>query len=105
LVPGFLLQPLIENAIKYALAPSADPVTIRVEAARNGEQLAICVEDDGAGQQGDAKAGTGLGIANVRRRLQTLYGEHGSLETLKRDRGYIAISRLPLELQDEQAAA
>lgn len=105
LIPSFLLQPLIENAIKYALAPSATPVTIKVEASSDGNSLAITVEDDGKGQEKDARPGTGVGIANIRQRLQTLYGAAGSLETLKRDRGFLAIARLPLQrCKDEMAA-
>ena len=105
LVPGFLLQPLIENAIKYALAPSAEPVTIKVEASRDGDTLVIAVEDDGAGLEQDARPGTGLGIANVRQRLDTHYGAKGTLETRTRDRGFLAIARLPLERSDEGVAA
>jgi LytS/YehU family sensor histidine kinase len=105
LVPGFLLQPLIENAIKYALAPSAAPVTIRVEAATDGDTLVISVEDDGMGLEKDARPGTGVGIANVRQRLETLYGAAGSLETLKRERGFLAIARLPLQRRSGERAA
>ena len=105
LVPGFLLQPLIENAIKYALAPSAVPVTIRVEASSDDDMLLVSVEDDGAGQEKDARPGTGVGIANVRQRLETLYGSRGSLETLKRERGFLAIARLPLERRSDELAA
>jgi len=96
LVPRFLLQPLIENAIKYALAPSATPVKISVEASADGDTLMVAVEDDGMGLEKDARPGTGAGIANVRQRLETLYGAAGSLDTPKRDRGFLAIVRLPL---------
>jgi signal transduction histidine kinase len=97
LIPSFLLQPLIENAIKYALAPSAVPVTIRVEASTDSDALVVTVEDDGADQHATAKLGMGLGIANARQRLETLYGTRGSLDTVKRERGFLAIARLPLE--------
>jgi signal transduction histidine kinase len=95
LVPNFLLQPLVENAIKYALAPSATPVTIRVEAAMQGDVLVISVEDDGTADEKHARPGTGVGIANIRRRLETLYGAAGGLETIKRERGFVATARLP----------
>lgn len=104
LVPSFLLQPLIENAIKYALAPSAVPVTIRVEASSEGDTLIVAVEDDGVGRDKDLKPGTGVGIANVRQRLETLYGAKGTLETHKRARGFVAVARLPLERHSELAA-
>ncbi|WP_447724067.1 sensor histidine kinase [Sphingomonas koreensis] len=95
LVPNFLLQPLVENGVKYAVAPSATPVAIRVEATADADTLVVTVEDDGAGY--DVKPGTGVGIANIRQRLATLYGARGSIETVKRERGYLAIVRLPLE--------
>ncbi|MGR4893261.1 sensor histidine kinase [Sphingopyxis sp. LARHCG72] len=104
LVPSFLLQPLVENAIKYALAPSTSPVTIKVEASRDNDVLLIAVEDDGVSQETDARPGTGVGLANVRQRLETLYGAAGSLETLKRERGFLAIARLPLAQRSEVAA-
>lgn len=104
LVPSFLLQPLIENAIKYALAPSAVPVTIRVEASNDGDTLIVAVEDDGVGQEKHRTPGTGVGIANVRQRLETLYGAKGSLETRKRERGFVAVARLPLDRRVDAVA-
>lgn len=50
-----------------------------------------------------AVPGTGVGIANVRQRLETLYGAKGSLETLRRERGFLAVARLPLERRSEFA--
>ena len=97
LVPSFVLQPLVENSIKYAVATSAEPVAIRVEAVQDGDLLVIAIEDDGAGDLGAVQPGTGVGIANIRQRLATLYGARGSLETVKRERGFLAIVRLPLE--------
>jgi len=94
LVPGFVLQPLVENAITHALAPSAAPVTIRVEASSDGGMLSVAVEDDGMGAEHDARSGAGF--VNVRRRLESLYGAAGSLETGARERGFGATVRLPL---------
>jgi sensor histidine kinase YesM len=96
LVPSFLLQPLVENAIKYALAPSATPVTIRIEAASDARTLIITVEDEGAEPGAAPKTGTGLGLANVRSRLTTLFGAKGTLETVQRESGFLVIARLPL---------
>ncbi len=98
LVPSFVLQPLIENAIKYAVAPTRRQVTIRVEVARDETDLVIVVEDDGDPEKAMAVArGTGLGLANVRQRLEVLHGARGSLETLRRERGFLAVVRLPLQ--------
>lgn len=104
LVPGFLLQPLVENAIKYALAPSADPVTIAVTATALGETLALTVEDDGRVAGIESKPGTGLGIANIRQRLATVYGAAGSIETRRHDSGFVATICLPLQRRAGVAA-
>ena len=97
MVPSFALQPLVENAIKYAVAPSAETVTIRIEAAADGEDLVLMVEDDGHAEPGAVKSGTGLGIANIRQRLATLYEGRASIETVRRESGFIAIMRMPLQ--------
>jgi hypothetical protein len=97
LVPGFLLQPLVENAVKYGVAPSKEPVLIRIRAVTEGADLVIRVEDDGVFASAQAKAGsTGVGLHNVRRRLETLYGAAASLEAGPREKGYAATIRLPL---------
>jgi hypothetical protein len=97
--PSFLLQPLVENAIKYAVAPSPDPVTVRVSAASDGENLVISIEDDGARASAPPSGGgAGVGLENVRRRLKALYGDRGALEAFALPgRGWRSVVRLPLE--------
>lgn len=97
-VPSFLLQPLAENAVKYGVSPSPEPVLIRIDAARQGSQLVIRVEDDGrfSDTPGD-RSGTGVGLANVRRRLDALYGDRAAIEAKPLERGYAVMIRLPLE--------
>lgn len=98
-VPSFLLQPLVENAIKYGVAPSRDPVNIRVTGRRDGNDLVITVEDDGRGAANAVKpcAGTGVGLQNVRRRLAALYGDLAHISAAPRDRGFAATIHLPVE--------
>lgn len=99
LVPSFILQPLVENAIKHAVAHTSRTVTIRLEAARDGEDLVILVEDDGDGKAAGAP-GTGVGLHNIRQRLEALYGPRGALQTTPREQGYLALVRLPLQPAD-----
>jgi signal transduction histidine kinase len=82
-VPAFALQTLVENSVKYAIAPRAAGGEIRVVAARDGRQLRLAVEDDGPGF-GRPPAADGPGVAaplpaghgldTLRARLATLYG-------------------------------
>jgi signal transduction histidine kinase len=76
-IPSLLLQPLVENAIKHGVADRAAGGTVAIRADVDGERLRLEVADDGPGaSQDDA---TGIGLANLRRRLETLYGEAASL--------------------------
>ncbi|MFD1612885.1 sensor histidine kinase [Sphingomonas tabacisoli] len=98
-IPSFLLQPLVENAIKYGVAPSRDPVNIRVTGRREGAELVVTVEDDGRGASNAVKTtSTGVGLENIRRRLNALYGDAGTIAAGPRNPGYAAIIRLPLNV-------
>jgi len=80
-VPTLLLQPLVENAIRYGVVPNGGVAEVEIAATREGDRLHLQVRDNGPGVNGDkrvdgngAEAGSGLGIANTRARLQELYG-------------------------------
>ena len=96
LVPGFLVQPLVENAIKHGVAPSREPVTIRIEAEIVDGQLCISIEND-ALPEGEklVVGGTGVGLMNVRRRLQAVFGEAASLTTERTGKTYVATICIP----------
>jgi sensor histidine kinase YesM len=97
-IPSFLLQPLVENAIKYGVGPSSKPVTISVSAQISGADLILRVSDDGAADSDQAKpAGTGVGLENVRRRLDAVYGEQASLTVTTLDPGFAVTIHLPLK--------
>ena len=76
-LPSLLLQPLVENAIKYAVTPQEEGAEIAVAARLNGERVQITVSDTGPGLN-DATVrpsySTGVGIANIRDRLAQAYG-------------------------------
>ncbi len=105
LVPPLLLQPLVENAVKHGLSPSADGGTVSVEAHVEGERLVVLVRDDGAGPNGAGRtAGTGTGLTNVRERLASLYGDRQRLVTGAADGGGTDV-RIELPFLPESARA
>lgn len=85
LVPSMLLQPLIENAIKHAIARSEEGGCIRIAACKKGDKLIIQVEDDGPGIEdinalnGNQNGPGGVGLKNIRNRLKEVYGSAHSL--------------------------
>jgi signal transduction histidine kinase len=77
LVPSLILQPLIENAIKYAISPSEDGGTLRISARVQQATLVLRLSDTGPGLgNGDnGQKSSGVGLKNTRERLQQLYGD------------------------------
>lgn len=96
-VPSLILQPLVENAVKYAVAPSRDPVTIRIVAETVGGCLRIRVTDDGKAA-GAAPPSLGLGLENVRRRLDLATEGRAEFACGPVDpAGFAVVMTLPLE--------
>ena len=77
MLPPLLLQPLVENAIRHGVEPAVEGGTIRVDVRKPSDALELTVTDTGVGMSTDAPEGVGL--ANVRARLTSLYGSHGRL--------------------------
>ena len=100
LVPSLILQPIVENAVKYGVAAAPPNATITIEAAAIGKQLILTVIDSGKGNVAQ-NSGSGIGLANVRQRLALLYGDRDSRLTAGRDPdGRFRVElRLPLELR------
>ena len=97
LVPRFLLQPLVENALQHGIARSAAASRIDITAARQHDALVLTIADDGPGMDTHrAFPHEGIGLGNTRNRLAQLYGTAHSLQTESGPRGgFIVTVRVP----------
>jgi signal transduction histidine kinase len=104
--PPLMLISLVENAVKHGLEPKPEGGTVTITAARQGEQLRVSVADDGVGFGDGATAGSGIGLANVRLRLQQMYGDAARLELSARPAaGFSASIVLPAQTPPSGASA
>jgi len=102
LLPSLLLQPLVENAVKYAVATQVKGGSLHISAKREGDDLVLDISDDGPGCDelavGRPPTGSGVGLRNTHDRLQVLYGDRGTVEIRRRDGGGTCVRlRLPFE--------
>lgn len=106
LVPCFLLQPLVENAVRHGIAKSSAAGKVTLRSRRIGSTLEFQIADDGPGlaAQGDAP-GNGVGLSNTRARLQQLYGRQQCLELESPESGgTVATIRIPYRDEAETLA-
>src|SRR4051794_23976034 len=99
-LPSLLLQPLIENAIKYAVTPAENGADIWISAKPEGQAVRLEVADNGNGEGSEfaASQSTGVGLANIRDRLSQAYGGAHRFETKKNERGgFSVIIEIPYE--------
>ncbi|MFU7527023.1 sensor histidine kinase [Qipengyuania sp. ASV99] len=115
-LPSMLLQPLIENAVKYAVSPQEEGARISLSARVVGQRLRIAVEDtgpgadeplqrsmleydsDGAARPATSATSTGVGLANIRNRLMQGYGENHLFETSSQPGGgFTVLIEIPYE--------
>jgi sensor histidine kinase YesM len=85
--PQMMIQSLVENAIKHGLEPKAEGGKLTVKAEVRHGKLAVTVADTGLGFGRAATAGTGVGLANIRERLQLLYGPKAGLTIAENNGG------------------
>lgn len=83
-IPALIIQPLIENAVKFGVSGTDQPLNIIISAQIEGDRLRISVANDGRvkipdGQTHDRNVGTGTGLSNIHNRLRALYGQNASL--------------------------
>jgi two-component system, LytTR family, sensor kinase len=96
-VPALILQPLVENAIKYGVSRSGQPVTIQIKAHSIDGNMVISVIDDGEIMTSQEGGGNGIGLANVRDRLEARYRSSANLQTHAVAKGgFIATLTMPL---------
>ena len=96
-IPSLTLQPLVENAIKHAVAPRAQGGAIELAAALHDDALVLEVRDDGPGaNKHDVDAAVGMGLRAVRQRLETRYGKDAafSITTAPRE-GFVVRASIP----------
>jgi sensor histidine kinase YesM len=97
-VPNFILQPLVENAVKHGVAATRGPATLTIAAARDAGMLVLSVTNTrpAEAEAGEARPGTGIGLANIRQRLEIRYDDAASLETGPVENGWRSEIRLPV---------
>jgi hypothetical protein len=107
LMPSLLLQPLIENAVKYAVAPREEGGRIAIAGRVYGGMLHLSVTDDGPGMIDASRLrnGLGVGIRNTRERLEVLYGDKSQVEVLNADPGLRVSLLFPAERAADSKAA
>lgn len=106
LVPGLILQPIIENSMKYAIATSEDGGTVSVKARILDDQLLLEVADSGPGiSDKEFIPGRGVGLRNTLDRLETFYGEKYTFETFDRAPSGLSIQiRIPFQVESSLPA-
>ncbi|RRQ51652.1 sensor histidine kinase [Sphingorhabdus wooponensis] len=96
-VPALILQPLVENAIKYGVSRTTRPVELSISAKAEGNVLILSVRDDGEAVDADDVGGNGIGLANVRDRLEARYKSAARLDAQAiAGGGFVAMLTLPL---------
>jgi len=103
-LPSLLLQPLVENAIKYAVTPQEEGADIRVRVHLAGERVRIGVSDTGPGLRGGVippSHSTSVGLANIRERLVQAYGPNQRFEAGSAPGGGFSVEiEIPFQLED-----
>lgn len=104
MVPTLVLQPLVENAVRHAIAPKEEGGTLKIIGQRAGGHLSLRVQDDGFGFSGDEDKllNRGIGLSNTRARLLEQYGEEHQFELQRLDGGGLSVNlTIPFIRQQE----
>ena len=104
-VPNLILQPLVENAIRHGIAVHPGPGTIQICASRDNGCLRLAVVDSGPGLPAEPQALKGIGLANTRARLETLYGTNQRLDLANNPGGGLHVGiTIPYQVATPAAA-
>jgi two-component system, LytTR family, sensor kinase len=106
IVPNLILQPLVENSIRHGIGAKSAVLSVAIRASIGGGQLKLEVEDNGRGLLNGETHGTGIGLSNIRERLEHLY--HGSQRFVLSEApagGTLAIIVIPLQLAEPESEA
>ncbi|MFN8843550.1 MAG: sensor histidine kinase [Chryseotalea sp.] len=101
LIPPMILQPLVENSVKYGIAPKDEGGTIMLTVKRLQDVIYFEVQDDGLGSKakqvldGITQPGTGVGLKNTDQRLRSIFGNSAGLKIHSSDLGYTVSFYLP----------
>lgn len=101
LIPNMILQPLIENSIKHGVYNSSDEVQVEISCKEEKDYLVIEINNDYDPEVKNSK-GEGIGLKNIKKRLQLIYLRSDLLETIAEKMVFRAILRLPKEMSHEQ---
>jgi LytS/YehU family sensor histidine kinase len=94
-IPSLLLQPVVENAIKFGLYDTLGETTIRVNAMKQNNSLIIVVENPFDPSSATPKRGTGFGLNSIQRRLYLLYARNDLLTTSQKENIFATTIRIP----------
>jgi two-component system, LytTR family, sensor kinase len=90
-----ILQPIVENAIKFGLYDTTGVVTIKIDARLIAKELHITVKNPFDPETADPKKGTGFGLSSIRRRLALLFSRNDLLETAYTDTEFMTTVKIP----------
>ncbi|KAB0478625.1 sensor histidine kinase [Vibrio chagasii] len=103
-IPPFLIQPLVENALTHGIEPKATGGEVNIRIVQQDDQMKIEVSDSGVGLTAPSiAAGHGVGLSNIRQRIDTLYGDKASLTITERATGGV-VSTILLPLISETSS-
>jgi two-component system LytT family sensor kinase len=94
-LPSMLLQPLVENAIKFGLYDTTEPVTINIGAEQENNNLIISIQNPFDPETSSPKQGTGFGLSSVQRRLYLLFARNDLLHTRHTDNLFTTVIKIP----------